>query len=132
MRLPPFETAFHFADQRLLRFELAQRLERRLRILARNRFEHFDAAEHLQPDAVQRSVGLLQQQFQTAAGLQRLRLLEGGGSEIACGWLKDKFGLRWQVTPARIGELLRTPAAMQAMMRMKKFDIAELERAGRG
>jgi predicted 3-demethylubiquinone-9 3-methyltransferase (glyoxalase superfamily) len=60
------------------------------------------------------------------------RLLEGGGSEIACGWLKDKFGLRWQVTPARIGELLRTPAAMQAMMRMKKFDIAELERAGRG
>ena len=56
-------------------------------------------------------------------------LLEGGGSEIACGWLKDKFGLRWQVTPTRIGELLRHPRAMQAMMRMTKFDIAELERA---
>lgn len=58
------------------------------------------------------------------------RLLEGGGSEIACGWLKDKFGVRWQVVPARIGELLRHPAAMQAMMQMKKFDIAALERAG--
>jgi predicted 3-demethylubiquinone-9 3-methyltransferase (glyoxalase superfamily) len=57
------------------------------------------------------------------------KLLEGGGSPIACGWLKDKFGLRWQVTPTRIGELLRSPKAMQAMMQMTKFDIAELERA---
>jgi len=57
------------------------------------------------------------------------KLLEGGGSEIACGWLKDKFGLRWQVVPARIGELIRHPKAMQAMMQMKKFDIAALERA---
>jgi predicted 3-demethylubiquinone-9 3-methyltransferase (glyoxalase superfamily) len=57
------------------------------------------------------------------------KLLDGGGSEIACGWLKDRFGLRWQVTPTRIGELLRHPKAMQAMMKMKKFDIAELERA---
>jgi predicted 3-demethylubiquinone-9 3-methyltransferase (glyoxalase superfamily) len=55
--------------------------------------------------------------------------LTEGGSEIACGWLKDKFGLRWQVVPTRIGELLRHPNAMQAMMQMKKFDIAELERA---
>ncbi len=60
------------------------------------------------------------------------RLLEGGGSEIACGWLKDRFGLCWQVVPERIGELLQHPAAMQAMMKMKKFDIAELERAARG
>jgi predicted 3-demethylubiquinone-9 3-methyltransferase (glyoxalase superfamily) len=57
------------------------------------------------------------------------KLLEGGGSPIACGWLKDKFGLRWQVTPTRIGELLRNSKAMQAMMQMTKFDIAELERA---
>jgi predicted 3-demethylubiquinone-9 3-methyltransferase (glyoxalase superfamily) len=57
------------------------------------------------------------------------KLLEGGGSPIACGWLKDKFGLRWQVTPTRLGELLRNPKAMQAMMQMTKFDIAELERA---
>lgn len=55
--------------------------------------------------------------------------LIAGGSEIACGWLRDKFGLCWQVTPARIGELLRNSKAMQAMMKMKKLDIAELERA---
>jgi predicted 3-demethylubiquinone-9 3-methyltransferase (glyoxalase superfamily) len=57
------------------------------------------------------------------------KLLEGGGSEIACGWLKDKFGLRWQVWAPRILELIRHPKAMQAMMSMKKFDLAELERA---
>jgi predicted 3-demethylubiquinone-9 3-methyltransferase (glyoxalase superfamily) len=57
------------------------------------------------------------------------RLTDGGGAEIACGWLKDKFGLRWQVVPARIGELLGHPKAMQAMMKMGKLDIAELERA---
>lgn len=57
------------------------------------------------------------------------KLLAGGGSPIACGWLKDKFGLRWQITPTRIGELLRHPKAMQAMMQMTKLDIAELERA---
>lgn len=56
--------------------------------------------------------------------------LTEGGAEIACGWLKDRFGLRWQVVPKRIGELLRHPKAMHAMMQMKKFDIAELERAG--
>jgi len=59
------------------------------------------------------------------------KLLEGGGSEIACGWLKDKFGLRWQVVPARIGELISHPRAMQAMMKMKKFDIAALQRAAK-
>jgi len=58
------------------------------------------------------------------------KLLEGG-SEIACGWLKDRFGLRWQVVPARIGELIRHPKAMQAMMQMKKFDIAALEQAAK-
>jgi predicted 3-demethylubiquinone-9 3-methyltransferase (glyoxalase superfamily) len=57
------------------------------------------------------------------------KLLEGGGGEIACGWLKDRFGLRWQVVPARIGELVRNPKGMQAMMGMMKFDIAALERA---
>jgi predicted 3-demethylubiquinone-9 3-methyltransferase (glyoxalase superfamily) len=57
--------------------------------------------------------------------------LTAGGSEIQCGWLKDKFGLRWQVVPARIGELLASEKAMQAMMKMKKLDIAELERAGK-
>ena len=57
--------------------------------------------------------------------------LTEGGSEIQCGWLRDKFGLCWQVVPARIGELVKHPNAMQAMMKMKKLDLAELERAAR-
>ena len=59
------------------------------------------------------------------------KLLEGGGSEIACGWLKDRFGVRWQVVPANIGELIKHPKGMQAMLQMKKFDIAALERAAK-
>ncbi len=51
------------------------------------------------------------------------------GTEIACGWLKDKFGLCWQIVPAHVFEMIKHPKAMQAMMKMKKFDIAELERA---
>jgi predicted 3-demethylubiquinone-9 3-methyltransferase (glyoxalase superfamily) len=54
-----------------------------------------------------------------------------GGQEIACGWLKDKFGLCWQIVPANIKELLKHPNAMRAMMKMKKFDIAALEAAAR-
>ena len=56
--------------------------------------------------------------------------LTNGGSEVACGWLKDKFGLSWQVVPERIAALIKHPKAMQAMMQMKKLDIAALERAG--
>jgi len=55
--------------------------------------------------------------------------LTAGGGEIQCGWLKNKFGLSWQVVPARLPELIKHPRAMQAMMKMKKLDIAELERA---
>jgi predicted 3-demethylubiquinone-9 3-methyltransferase (glyoxalase superfamily) len=55
--------------------------------------------------------------------------LTAGGAEIQCGWLKDKFGLCWQIVPARLPELVRHPKAMQAMMQMKKIDIGELERA---
>jgi predicted 3-demethylubiquinone-9 3-methyltransferase (glyoxalase superfamily) len=55
--------------------------------------------------------------------------LTEGGAEVACGWLKDKFGLSWQIVPARIGELISHPKAMQAMMQMKKLVIADLERA---
>jgi len=57
--------------------------------------------------------------------------LTAGGSEIQCGWLKDKFGLCWQIVPARLPDLIRHPKAMQAMLRMKKLDIAELERAAK-
>jgi len=55
--------------------------------------------------------------------------LTEGGSESMCGWLKDRFGLSWQIVPARLGELIRTPKAVKAMMGMKKLDIAELKRA---
>ncbi|HTE57797.1 MAG TPA: VOC family protein [Verrucomicrobiae bacterium] len=55
-----------------------------------------------------------------------------------CGWLKDKFGLSWQIIPARMGELLGDPdkekagRAMQAMLQMHKIDIAALEKAYKG
>jgi predicted 3-demethylubiquinone-9 3-methyltransferase (glyoxalase superfamily) len=55
--------------------------------------------------------------------------LTAGGSESQCGWLKDKFGLSWQIVPERLPELIKHPKAMLAMMQMKKLDIAELERA---
>ena len=55
--------------------------------------------------------------------------LSAGGAESQCGWLKDKFGLSWQVIPARLPELVKNPKAMKAMMGMKKIDLAELERA---
>jgi predicted 3-demethylubiquinone-9 3-methyltransferase (glyoxalase superfamily) len=57
--------------------------------------------------------------------------LTSGGKEIQCGWLVDKFGVSWQVVPARLPELIKHPKAMQALMKMKKLDIAELERAAR-
>jgi len=55
--------------------------------------------------------------------------LTAGGAESQCGWLKDKYGLSWQVVPAQLPELIRNPKAMRAMMGMKKIDLAELERA---
>ncbi len=64
--------------------------------------------------------------------------LSAGGKEIECGWLKDKFGLFWQVTPKAMGEFLggANPAgrdrAMQAMLKMKKLDIATLRNAYEG
>ncbi|HWE86802.1 MAG TPA: VOC family protein [Terracidiphilus sp.] len=55
--------------------------------------------------------------------------LSAGGSEIQCGWLKDKFGVYWQITPVRLLELIKNPKAFQAMLKMVKIDIAEIERA---
>lgn len=63
------------------------------------------------------------------------KLLEGGGKEIACGWLKDKFGLYWQVTPVILPQLLsdadteKAGRVMQAMMKMIKIDIAAVKAA---
>lgn len=64
--------------------------------------------------------------------------LSAGGSEGQCGWLKDRWGLSWQVVPTRLHELLADPdparsrRAMEAMLRMRKISIAELEDAARG
>jgi predicted 3-demethylubiquinone-9 3-methyltransferase (glyoxalase superfamily) len=55
-----------------------------------------------------------------------------GGKPMACGWLTDKFGLCWQIVPENIGELLKHPKAMEAMMQMVKFDVATLEAAAKG
>jgi predicted 3-demethylubiquinone-9 3-methyltransferase (glyoxalase superfamily) len=55
--------------------------------------------------------------------------LGDGGKELGCGWLKDKFGLCWQIVPSKLYETLRHPAAMRAMMAMQKFDIAALRQA---
>ena len=61
--------------------------------------------------------------------------LSAGGEEGPCGWLKDKFGLSWQITPEALPRLLhdkdtkRAERVMAAMLRMKKIDVATLERA---
>jgi predicted 3-demethylubiquinone-9 3-methyltransferase (glyoxalase superfamily) len=63
------------------------------------------------------------------------RKLSAGGSEGQCSWLKDKFGLSWQIVPRILVEMLNDPdaeksqKAMTAMMQMKKIDIDELKRA---
>ena len=64
--------------------------------------------------------------------------LSEGGEEGPCGWLKDRYGLSWQIVPVRLTELLNDPdeaaaqRVMSAMLQMTKIDIAELERAYAG
>ncbi len=63
------------------------------------------------------------------------QLTANGGEESMCGWLKDKFGLSWQIVPPILGELLadadrdKANRVMQAMLKMKKIVIADLENA---
>ncbi|KYF80579.1 hypothetical protein BE17_52590 [Sorangium cellulosum] len=65
------------------------------------------------------------------------KLTADGGAESQCGWLKDRFGLSWQIVPSALPRLLQHPEpakaarVMQAMMQMKKIDIARLEEAAR-
>lgn len=64
--------------------------------------------------------------------------LSEGGEIVQCGWLKDKFGLSWQIVPSALIEMLndadpaKASRVMQAMMQMKKLDIAELQKAYAG
>ena len=55
-------------------------------------------------------------------------VLGEGGKELGCGWIKDKFGLCWQIVPRKIVEYVSRPGVMRAMMPMMKLDIAKLER----
>ncbi|TWS94440.1 VOC family protein [Reyranella sp. CPCC 100927] len=76
---------------------------------------------------------------ETQAEIDRLwDALKEGGSTEQCGWLRDRWGLSWQITPKRLGELMTDPdrakakRVTQAMLKMVKFDIAGLEAAARG
>ena len=66
------------------------------------------------------------------------RLTADGGSESRCGWLKDKFGLSWQIVPRTLGRLLTDPdpaksgRAVQAMVKMQKLDLKRLQQAFAG
>ncbi len=66
------------------------------------------------------------------------KLTADGGEEGPCGWLKDKFGLSWQVTPTILGKMMsdsdkeKADRAMKAMLQMKKLDIEELKKAFEG
>jgi predicted 3-demethylubiquinone-9 3-methyltransferase (glyoxalase superfamily) len=61
--------------------------------------------------------------------------LTAGGSDEACGWLKDRYGLSWQIIPDALGRMLgdknreKANRAVQAMLQMKKIDIAKLQQA---
>ena len=66
------------------------------------------------------------------------KLTANGGEEGPCGWLKDRFGVSWQIVPEQLGQMLSDPksgnaeACMNAMLKMQKMDIATLEKAYRG
>ena len=65
-------------------------------------------------------------------------IVEGGGEPQACGWIKDRFGVRWQITPARLQEMMRDTdrargkRVAEEMMNQVKFDLAKLEAAYKG
>jgi predicted 3-demethylubiquinone-9 3-methyltransferase (glyoxalase superfamily) len=64
------------------------------------------------------------------------KLTADGGQEVQCGWLKDKYGLSWQIVPKILGELVSDPEksgkVMAAVMQMKKLDVEGLKRAAQG
>ncbi|MCC3652266.1 VOC family protein [Streptomyces sp. S07_1.15] len=66
------------------------------------------------------------------------RLTEGGGQEVQCGWVKDRFGVSWQIIPTVLLDMVGDPdpekakRATEAMLGMKKLDIAELRKAYEG
>jgi predicted 3-demethylubiquinone-9 3-methyltransferase (glyoxalase superfamily) len=59
------------------------------------------------------------------------KLTAGGGAPGPCGWLKDKFGLSWQVVPEGLADVLKSQKAMKAMMQMGKLDLTKLREAAK-
>ncbi len=65
-------------------------------------------------------------------------LVQGGGEHSVCGWLKDRFGVSWQVVPRQLNEMLESPdrdaarRAMEAMLKMEKLDVEQLREAFEG
>ena len=76
----------------------------------------------------------------TQAEIDRLwnALIEGGGKEVQCGWLKDRFGVSWQIVPSQLGKWLTSSdkaasaRVFNAVMGMVKLDIAKMEAAYKG
>jgi predicted 3-demethylubiquinone-9 3-methyltransferase (glyoxalase superfamily) len=75
---------------------------------------------------------------QTQAEIDKFwKKLSAGGSEGQCGWLKDKYGVFWQIVPSLVADLLNTPDAektrrvMQAVLKMRKLDIKALKQAAK-
>jgi predicted 3-demethylubiquinone-9 3-methyltransferase (glyoxalase superfamily) len=96
-------------------------------------YQILDAGPHfLLTEAVSISV---QTQDQAESDRLWFALTANGGEESVCGWLKDRYGVSWQVFPRRLGELTMhkdkkvSAAAMAAMMKQSRIDIAEIEAA---
>jgi predicted 3-demethylubiquinone-9 3-methyltransferase (glyoxalase superfamily) len=79
-------------------------------------------------------------QVDTQTEIDRLwtKLTENGGKEVQCGWLQDKFGVSWQIVPKQLQSMLsdkdraKSGRAMQAVMGMRKLDLAKLQAAFNG
>jgi predicted 3-demethylubiquinone-9 3-methyltransferase (glyoxalase superfamily) len=100
--------------------------------------QRYQAFEAGRPDAFNHSFSIVVE-CDTQAEIDRLwdALGEGGRFE-QCGWLKDRWGLSWQIAPKRLGELIRDPdrakarRVAEAMLTMVKLDLAGLEAAAKG
>lgn len=101
--------------------------------------QNFTAFEARRPEAFNYSFSIAVQ-CESQAEIDRIwnAFLENGGSPQQCGWLKDRWGLSWQIAPRSLGDMVANPdreaakRATEAMLQMVKLDIAELERAFRG